>query len=104
MRTIELRDGVVRMIDQRRLPRELVIEDMRDYETVARAIREMWIRGAPAIGAAAAFGLALAALSSRAATRDELLRELDQAAQVLRATRPTAVNLGWALDRVMRKA
>ncbi len=62
MRTIELRDGVVKMIDQRRLPRELVIEEIRDYQTVARAIRDMWIRGAPAIGAAAAFGMALAAM------------------------------------------
>lgn len=104
MRTIELQEGVVRMIDQRRLPRELVIEEMRDYRIVARAIHEMWIRGAPAIGAAAAFGLALAALESNAATRDELLGDLEAAARTLRATRPTAVNLGWALDRVMKKA
>ncbi len=104
MRTIELQNGVVRMIDQRRLPRELVIEEIRDYRTVARAIREMWIRGAPAIGAAAAFGLALAALESKATTRDEFLRDLEVAARTLRATRPTAVNLGWALDRVMKRA
>jgi methylthioribose-1-phosphate isomerase len=104
MRTIELRDGVVRMIDQRKLPHQLVIAELRDYQTVARAIKEMWIRGAPALGAAAAFGLALAALESQAATRDELLRELDEAAQALRATRPTAVNLRWALDRVLKKA
>ncbi len=103
MRTIELSDGVVRMIDQRRLPRDLVIQEMRDYETVARAIREMWIRGAPAIGAAAGFGLALAALQSQATTRDDLVRDLEMAAGTLRATRPTAVNLGWALDRVMKK-
>ncbi len=104
MRTIEWRDGVVRMIDQRKLPRQLVIEELRDYPTVARAIKEMWIRGAPALGAAGAFGLALAALESPAATRDELLRELDEAARVLAATRPTAVNLRWALDRVLKKA
>ncbi len=104
MRTIELNDGVVRMIDQRQLPHELVIAELRDYFAVARAIKEMWIRGAPAIGAAAAFGLALAALESRAATRDEFLRELESAAQELRATRPTAVNLAWALDRIMKKA
>ncbi len=103
MRTIELRDGVVKMIDQRRLPRELVIEEIRDYQTVARAIREMWIRGAPAIGAAAAFGMALAAQESQATSREELVRELDKAAAVLRATRPTAVNLGWALDRILQE-
>jgi methylthioribose-1-phosphate isomerase len=104
MRTIEFRDNVIRMIDQRRLPRELVIEEIRDYRTVARAIKEMWIRGAPALGAAAGFGLALAAQESKAATHDELLSELETAAQLLRSTRPTAINLGWALDRVMKKA
>jgi methylthioribose-1-phosphate isomerase len=104
MRTIELRDGVVRMIDQRRLPRELTIEETRDYRIVGRAIKEMWIRGAPALGAAGAFGLALAALESKAATREGFLHDLETAAQTLGATRPTAVNLGWALDRVMKKA
>jgi methylthioribose-1-phosphate isomerase len=104
MRTIEMGDGVVKMIDQRKLPHQFEIVECRDYRAVAHAIKDMTIRGAPAIGAAAAFGLALAARESRAATRDELLRDLDDAAQVLRATRPTAVNLAWALDRVMGKA
>jgi methylthioribose-1-phosphate isomerase len=104
MRTIEMNNGVVKLIDQRKLPRQLEIVECRDYRAVARAIKEMTIRGAPAIGAAAAFGLALAACESKAATRDELLRDLDAAAQALRATRPTAVNLAWALDRVMRQA
>lgn len=104
MRTIELRDGVLYMIDQRKLPRELTIVEIRDYRTAADAIREMWVRGAPAIGATAAFGLALAAQQSLAATRDDLLRDLETSAQALRITRPTAVNLGWALDRVMNKA
>ena len=104
MRTIELSDGVVRLIDQRKLPGQLVVAELRDHKAVAQAIREMWIRGAPAIGAAAAFGLALAALGSQAGTRQELLRDLERAAADLRATRPTAVNLGWALDRLMKKA
>jgi methylthioribose-1-phosphate isomerase len=104
MRTIELRDGVVRMIDQRRLPRELVVEEIFDYRTVARAIQEMWIRGAPALGAAAAFGLALAAMESGARTREQFLGDLESAAQTLRATRPTASNLGWALERLLKKA
>ena len=106
MRTIEMHAarGVVKMIDQRRLPRQFEIVECHDYRAVAHAIKDMTIRGAPAIGAAAAFGLALAARESRAATRDELLRDLDAAAKELRATRPTAVNLGWALDRVMKQA
>ena len=104
MRTIEMIDGVVKMIDQRKLPRQFEMVECRDYRAVAPAIKDMTIRGAPAIGAAAAFGLALAALESRAATRDDLVRDLDAAEKILRATRPTAVNLMWALDRVMRQA
>ena len=99
-----MNNGVVKMIDQRKLPRRFEIVECRDYSAVAHAIKDMTIRGAPAIGAAAAFGLALAALGSRAGTRDDLLRDLDEAAQILRVTRPTAVNLGWALDRVMKLA
>lgn len=104
MRTIEMNNGVVKMIDQRKLPRQFEIVECRDYRAVAQAIKDMTIRGAPAIGAAAAFGLALAALESRATRREDLLRDLDIAEKILRATRPTAVNLMWALDRVMRVA
>ncbi len=104
MRTIEWRDGAVRLIDQRQLPGQLVFEELHDYQSVARAIREMWVRGAPAIGAAAAFGLALAAAQSSATSRADLLRDLESAGDVLRQTRPTAVNLGWAIDRVLRCA
>lgn len=102
MRTIEMVDGVVKLIDQRKLPHRLEIVECHDYRALAAAIKDMTIRGAPAIGAAAAFGLALAARESHAPTGDALLRDLDQAEKVLRATRPTAVNLMWALDRVMR--
>jgi len=97
-------DGVVKLIDQRKLPHRLEIVECRDYRALAAAIKDMTIRGAPAIGAAAAFGLALAARESHAPTGDALLRDLDQAGKVLRATRPTAVNLMWALDRVLRAA
>ena len=97
-------DGVVKMIDQRKLPRQFEIVECRDYRALAEAIQDMTIRGAPAIGAAAAFGLALAARESKAPTHDALLRDLDAAEKILRATRPTAVNLMWALDRVMAKA
>ena len=104
MRTVEWKNGVVRMIDQRELPHRLVVAEFSDYREVARAIREMVVRGAPAIGAAAAFGLALAARQSLAKTRRELLADLEEAADVLRATRPTAVNLSWAIERMLARA
>ncbi len=104
MRTVEWKNGVVRMIDQRELPRRLVVAEFSDYREVAKAIREMVVRGAPAIGAAAAFGLALAARKSPARTRGELLADLEEAAEVLRATRPTAVNLSWAVERMLARA
>jgi methylthioribose-1-phosphate isomerase len=94
----------VQLIDQRLLPAELRILTLRTPEDVAEAIRGMAVRGAPAIGAAAAFGLALAVRISSAAKVDELWADLERAAAVLRATRPTAANLGWALERVMRAA
>lgn len=103
MRTLEMRGDIVRMIDQRRLPQELVYVEIRDYETVARSISEMWVRGAPAIGAAGAFGLALAAVNSTATTRDDFVNELEHVGKELYATRPTAVNLGWAIKRILKK-
>jgi methylthioribose-1-phosphate isomerase len=105
MRTIEwLSQGTIRMIDQRKLPLEFVLVEYDDYRDVATAIQEMVIRGAPAIGAAAAFGLALAARQSRARSRAGLLADLGAAAAVIRATRPTAVNLFWALERMLQRA
>jgi methylthioribose-1-phosphate isomerase len=104
MRTIEWDDGVVKMIDQRRLPQEVVVVEFNDYREVARAIQEMYIRGAPAIGAAAAFGLALGARQSRASNREQLLADLEKAASVLRETRPTATNLFWAIERMLDRA
>ena len=105
MRTIEWDpSGTVKMVDQRQLPLEYVVVEFDDYREVARSIKEMYIRGAPAIGAAAAFGLALAARQSQATGREGLLADLETAADVLRATRPTAVNLFWAADRMLRTA
>ena len=105
MRTIEWDpSGTVKMVDQRQLPLQYVVVEFDDYREVARSIKEMYIRGAPAIGAAAAFGLALAARQSQAASREGLLADLETAADVLRATRPTAVNLFWAADRMLRTA
>jgi len=105
MRTIEWDpNGTVKMIDQRKLPLEFVVVEFDDYHDVAHSIKEMYIRGAPAIGAAAAFGLALAARQSRATSREDLLNDLETAAGVIRATRPTAVNLFWATDRILHTA
>ncbi len=101
MRTVEWDNGVVKMIDQRQLPHRFEVAEFRDYREVARAITEMYVRGAPAIGAAAGFGLALAALQSKATTFEELVQDLKAAYDVLYAARPTAVNLRWALDRLM---
>ena len=103
-RTIEWHAGTVKMIDQRVLPLTYQIQTYTDYQGVAEAIHTMVIRGAPAIGAAAGFGLALAALKSTATTRSDMLRDLDVAAEVLRKSRPTAVNLFWAIDRMLKLA
>jgi len=103
-RSLEWRAGVIRLLDQRQLPHETKYLDYTDYRDVATAIREMVIRGAPAIGAAAAYGLALAAVRSDTANVASLRAELAQAANVLRAARPTAVNLFWAIGRVMKRA
>ncbi len=104
MRTIYWENDQVKMIDQRLLPNRLEIVACKTHAEVARAIKDMTIRGAPAIGAAAGFGLALAARESSARTPRELLTDLQAASTLLRSARPTAVNLGWALDRVMRSA
>jgi len=104
MRTIEWEGGVVKTIDQSRLPHETVILKIESCPEMAQAIREMKLRGAPLIGVAAAYGLALTAYHSRATSREELLRELEESAGLLRKTRPTAVNLFWAIDRVLARA
>jgi methylthioribose-1-phosphate isomerase len=101
-RTIEWHDGTVVMIDQRVLPLHYEIRTYTTYQGVAEAIHTMVIRGAPAIGAAAGFGMALAGLQSTAGTRSDLLRDLEAAAEVLRQSRPTAVNLFWAIDRMLK--
>jgi len=103
MRTVEWHEGKVRLIDQRLLPGEFRVVELAEVEAVARAIREMVVRGAPAIGAAAGFGMALAALQSPARSQEGLLQDLEGAAAILRAARPTAVNLAWAVERVLRR-
>ncbi|MET1101610.1 MAG: S-methyl-5-thioribose-1-phosphate isomerase [Pyrodictiaceae archaeon] len=95
---------VFRWLDTRRLPWEEVYIESSDFRRIAEAIRNMEIRGAPAIGVAAAFGLALAALNSNAREADQFLNDLRKAYNLLASTRPTAYNLFWALKRVMSKA
>src|SRR5438105_4251477 len=89
------------MIDQTLLPGRFVYRSYDVWEDVADAIRRLVVRGAPAIGVAAAMAIAAAAVNSKATRRDQLLVELEKAASGLRATRPTAVNLFWGTDRVM---
>lgn len=92
------------MIDQRLLPGEVKLIDLHSVEEVAESIRDMAVRGAPAIGATAAFGLALAGAQSEAEDVDVLWSDLESAAETLAAARPTASNLTWALDRLMERA
>lgn len=104
MRTIEWRHGTVVTIDQTKLPQETVFLEMKNVTEVADAIKTMKIRGAPLLGAAAAFALALVTYHSKTKKKAELINELDKAAETLKETRPTAVNLFWAIDRILTKA
>jgi methylthioribose-1-phosphate isomerase len=101
--TVAWKNNSVVLIDQTKLPNKLVHVTCKNYMEVADMIRNLVVRGAPAIGVTSAFGLALAAQQSNAKTLLDLIRDLDSAFKVLQATRPTAVNLFWALDRVMGK-
>jgi methylthioribose-1-phosphate isomerase len=104
LRTVLWEEGGVKMIDQTLLPQRLVYKRFDTWEGVADAIRRMVVRGAPAIGVAAAMGVAVAAQNSKASTRESLLKDIDRAAVGLRSTRPTAVNLFWGIDRVVKAA
>ena len=85
----------LRLIDQTLLPARYETITLSDHQQVADAIQRMVVRGAPAIGVAAAFGMALAARNTQTSTVSALIAELQQAAQTLKAARPTAVNLAW---------
>ncbi len=100
-RTLEWKDNALVLLDQRRLPGEVHYVAMHSPGEVATAIRDMTVRGAPAIGAAAAYGLALAAANSIQTTPADLNADLAASAELLKAARPTAVNLAWAVERVM---
>jgi len=104
LRTVEWKNNKLVMIDQTKLPNELVFVEFSDYKEVANAIRTLVVRGAPAIGVSGAFGLALAALQSLVTTKEELINDLEHAKKILFETRPTAVNLKWGLEKIMKVA
>ncbi len=97
-------DGFLRLLDQTRLPREVVFRECRDAQTVWKAIRELCVRGAPAIGVAGAYGLYLGARAGRDEPRDAFLTRMREVAEFLDSSRPTAVNLSWALRRMRAAA
>lgn len=102
--TVEYKDGKVIMIDQTRIPGEYLTVEYDDYRDVAKAIKDMVVRGAPAIGVSAALGVTLAARQIEAADPQEFIQELEAASGVIRNTRPTAVNLFWGIDRMLDAA
>jgi len=104
LRTVEWKNNKVIMIEQTKLPNELIFVEYDDFNQVANAIKTLIVRGAPAIGVSGAFGLGLAALQSKAITKQELLSDLEDARKILFATRPTAVNLSWGLEKIMNIA
>jgi len=104
LKTVEWKDNAVIMIDQTKLPNVLEYVTFTDFNQVADAIRTLVVRGAPAIGVSGAFGLALAALQNNTNEKNELIKFLENAKQILFETRPTAVNLAWGLDKIMQVA
>ncbi len=104
VKAIEWVNGRVRLLDQTRLPQQEVYLELADYHQMAAAIREMRVRGAPLIGIAAAYGMALGAQHIETPTMTDFLAQLRPIAEALAATRPTAINLSWALKRMTRAA
>jgi methylthioribose-1-phosphate isomerase len=104
MRMIKWQNGTVITPDQTKLPLQEVTLEIKTVEQMAEAIKVLRVRGAPLLGAAAGFGVALAAFNSKAKNRDKLLAELETAGTIIKRQRPTAVNLFWGVDRVLNKA
>jgi methylthioribose-1-phosphate isomerase len=100
VKTIEWKDGKVVMLDQSRLPLEVVNIECTDYQMVAECIKKLKIRGAPAIGIAAAMGIALGAQDIRARSFDDFMERLSPVINSIISTRPTAVNMKWAAERI----
>ena len=104
MRMIKWQNGTVLTPDQTKLPLQEVTLEIRTVDQMCEAIKVLRIRGAPLLGAAAAFGIAIAAYHSKAESKEKLLEELEDAATAIKRQRPTAVNLFWAADRVLALA
>lgn len=104
MRMIQWRNGTIITPDQTKLPLQEVTLEIKTVEQMAEAIKTLRVRGAPLLGAAAGFGVALAAYHSKAKSREKLLSELEDAGATIKRQRPTAVNLFWGVDRVLAKA
>ena len=104
LKTVEWKDDRVVMIDQTKLPNKLEFVTFNDFNQVAEAIKNLVVRGAPAIGVSGAFGLALASLQSKASNKEQMIEDLQKAKKILFETRPTAVNLAWGLDHIMKVA
>jgi methylthioribose-1-phosphate isomerase len=102
IKAIEWKNGRVVMLDQTRLPLDVVFIDCHDHLKVAEGIKKLWIRGAPAIGIAAAMGIALGAQEIKAKNFDAFIKKLDTVFHEMLATRPTAVNIRWAVDRIKK--
>jgi len=100
--SIEWVDNKVKMIDQTVLPQELKFLEFTDFRDVATAIKVMNIRGAPAIGVAAAMGLALATIEYKEHKKEDFMQKMEKVADIIRNTRPTASNLFWAVERIMK--
>lgn len=102
VKTIEWKNGKVRMLDQSRLPLDVSYIECADFKMVAEGIKKLWIRGAPAIGIAAAMGIALGAQGVKAQSYDDFMERLEPIMETILLTRPTAVNIYWAVERIKR--
>src|SRR5690348_177109 len=98
MKPLEYKNGVLKLIDQTKLPTEHIIVECKTYQEVAKAIVDMIVRGAPAIGVSAAYGVAIGALDIKTDSKEIFFKELSNICDVIKGTRPTAVNLFWAVD------
>jgi len=103
-RTVTWERGIIKLIDQRKLPNKLEFIECNNHLQVVDAIKNMAIRGAPALGAVAAMALGLVCYKSKAKTKEDLIKELDIAVKDLSVTRPTGMNLFFTIQRVMNKA
>lgn len=104
MKPLEFCNGKLKLVDQTKLPLENKIVELSTYEEIADAIKTMIVRGAPAIGVTAVYGVVVAANSIKATSKDDFFGELKRACDLIKSTRPTAVNLFWAVDRVYNLA